>query len=488
MANVAYSDDAVPEDYSSLSTEAIRLALRSVTVPSASPRASLRNWGKTYFCKPAIVFEPENERDIRLIIELARREGTTVRACGAAHSPSDLACTSGYLLRTDKLNRVLQVDVQKNYVVVEAGISLHNLHERLQEHGLAMSNVGSISDQSLGGVITTATHGSGLDYAVIPNHVFELTLLVADGSRVSCSRDNRSDLFFATLSGLGTTGVVLTVKLGVEPAFNLRETRRMLDFNAGLEQFDSLASSGEHVRIWWFPRQRAWRVMGSSRTSEKPNVESSWFWNELIGFHLVQVLLFTGRYWSYLTALGSSLACWLMSRSDEVVDTSHKIFNLDCRYPQYTIEWAIPYENSKDCLRDLGDWLDREISSPHGIRPHFPIEIRFSKEDDIWLSPSYGRKTTWIGLVQYKPYNSPVPYRRYFQGFADIAQKYNGRPHWAKDHTFRSDGLRQLYPRFDDFMRLIKQVDPHGIFRNEYIRRHFFDDNQVGYRIFKERP
>jgi len=131
-----------------------------------------------------------------------------------------------------------------------------------------MSNVGSISDQSLGGVITTATHGSGIDYAVIPSQVLELTLLVADGSRISCSRDKCSDLFLATLSGLGTTGFVLAVKLAVEPAFKLREVRKMLDFDTSLCNLDSLASSAEHVRIWWFPQRRAWRVMGSSRTSE----------------------------------------------------------------------------------------------------------------------------------------------------------------------------------------------------------------------------
>lgn len=86
-----------------------------------------------------------------------------------------------------------------------------------------------------------------------------------------------------------------------------------------------------------------------------------------------------------------------------------------------------------------------------------------------------------------RPYNYPVPYRRYFQGFVDIMMKYDGRPHWAKDHSFRSEGLRGLYPRFDEFMKLIRRMDPHGIFRNEYVQRHFFDMN-VNPRIFKERP
>lgn len=155
---------------------------------------------------------------------------------------------------------------------MQAGISLSMLHQRLAQYGLAMSNVGSISDQSLGGVVTTATHGSGIDYAVIPSHVLSLTLLVADGSRVRCSRHERPDLFLATLSGLGTTGFVLTVQLSVEPAFKLREVREMLSFHTGLDRIDAIAQSAEHVRVWWYPQQHVWRVMASSRTDEVSDI------------------------------------------------------------------------------------------------------------------------------------------------------------------------------------------------------------------------
>ncbi|GJJ14003.1 hypothetical protein Clacol_008260 [Clathrus columnatus] len=251
-----------------ISTEELQRLLLPITLPPNHSRATFRNWGKTYRCAPRTVFIPENEEQCRFIIELAHRERTTVRACGAGHSPSDLACTSGYLLRTDKLDKVIEINVPENYVIAQAGISLHVLHERLREHGLAMSNVGSISDQSLGGVITTATHGSGVNYAVIPSHVLELTLLIADGSSVTCSLSERQDLFLATLSGLGTTGLVLNVKLSVEPAFNLHEIRNIVSFEDGLKQFESITNSAEHVRIWWFPRQRVWRVMASSRTNQ----------------------------------------------------------------------------------------------------------------------------------------------------------------------------------------------------------------------------
>jgi L-gulonolactone oxidase len=70
--------------------------------------------------------------------------------------------------------------------------------------------------------------------------------------------------------------------------------------------------------------------------------------------------------------------------------------------PQHTTEWAIPFANAPACLRALLDWMDAEAADPRGLRPHFPFEIRFSAADDIWLSPSYGQETCWIGIAQYK--------------------------------------------------------------------------------------
>ena len=105
--------------------------------------------------------------------------------------------------------------MEKRYITCEAGITLHALHEELGKHHLAMRNLGSISDQTLGGIVTTATHGSGMDHKVLSTYVLSLTLLTADGSRVTCSRSENADLFIATICGLGSTGIILVVQLEV---------------------------------------------------------------------------------------------------------------------------------------------------------------------------------------------------------------------------------------------------------------------------------
>jgi L-gulonolactone oxidase len=132
-------------------------------------------------------------------------------------------------------------------------MTLDKLHAHLDANGLAMSNVGSISDQTIGGVTTIATHGTGINFKVIPTYVISFVLLLANGVKVRCSREERQDLFLATLCGFGATGLVLTVQLRVESAFRLREVNEIVTFSNAISSLDALVTSSEHVRLWWFP-------------------------------------------------------------------------------------------------------------------------------------------------------------------------------------------------------------------------------------------
>ncbi|KAJ6521069.1 hypothetical protein DFH09DRAFT_1331428 [Mycena vulgaris] len=134
------------------------------------------------------------------------REGRVLRAAGVGHSPSDLACTNDFILRMMKMDKLLEVNQEKLYVVVQVGITLfpsrlirvpdldvcrirHTLtalHAALGQHDLAMRSLGSISGQTLGGIVATASHGSGIAYRDMSADVFALTLLFADGTRTTC--------------------------------------------------------------------------------------------------------------------------------------------------------------------------------------------------------------------------------------------------------------------------------------------------------------
>lgn len=158
--------------------------------------------------------------------------------------------------------------MEKRFVIAQAGITLNDLHAHLASYDLAMRNVGSISDQTLAGIVTTATHGTGITYGVMSTHILSLTLLLADGTRVECSRHEHADLFTATICGLGSTGLILSIQLEVEPAFRLREIQESLPFDEVVQNLDQLVYSAEHVRFWWFPAADSMRVSALDRTKE----------------------------------------------------------------------------------------------------------------------------------------------------------------------------------------------------------------------------
>lgn len=147
-------------------------------------------------------------------------------------------------------------------------MTLSALHAELAKHGLAMINLGSISDQTLAGVVATATHGTGIHLKVISTHVLALTLLLADGSIVRCSRTECSELFTASLCGLGATGLMLDITLEVGPAFRLKETQESVPFGNVVQNINMIANSAEHVRLWWFPQADIVRVSSANRTDE----------------------------------------------------------------------------------------------------------------------------------------------------------------------------------------------------------------------------
>jgi L-gulonolactone oxidase len=246
------------------------------------------------------------------------------------------------------LTKSLQVNVEKRYVVAEGGITLESLHEQLAAHGLAMRNVGSISDQTLAGVVATATHGSGLQYGVLSTDVLSLTLLLADGSRVQCSRQEKPDLFLASICGLGSTGLILNIRMEVEPLFRLKEIQESKSFDYVVANIDATVSSAEHVRLWWFPASDTIRISSMNRTTDVCCIQAcllqlltfplqpkqpagSWLWHSLLGFHVVQFLLFVGRFFLFMNTWTSRFACWLVSDDTVAVDDGYRIFNVDCR-------------------------------------------------------------------------------------------------------------------------------------------------------------
>ena len=86
----------------------------------------------------------------------------------------------------------------------------------------------------------------------------------------------------------------------------------------------------------------------------------------------------------------------------------------------------------------------------------FPVEVRFTAADDVWLSTAHGRDSAYIAVHQYHR----MEHRPYFDAFEAMARDAGGRPHWGKLHGRTRDDLQPEYARFDDFVAVRDRVDP----------------------------
>jgi L-gulonolactone oxidase len=135
---------------------------------------------------------------------------------------------------------------------------------------MALRNIGSISDQTIGGLISTASHGSGVTFPVISNHVRSITLaLPLPGIPiVRVTEQDDPDLFKASLCGLGATGLMLEIEIEIEEAFRLEERKEARGVMEVLDTLDDIKGSAEHVRVWWYPHGKGMVVGRANRTYE----------------------------------------------------------------------------------------------------------------------------------------------------------------------------------------------------------------------------
>lgn len=384
-----------------------------------------------------------------------------------------------------------QVDSTTSQVHVQGGMKLSALHLALTPHSLALSSLGSISDQTLAGALSTATHGSGVTFGNLSTSVtfLDLVLPLPGIPVVRVSEESDPELFKSALCGLGAVGVVVGVGLQCEKAFRLEEECWTIGLADFVDRWEEIAGSAEHVRCWWFPQVGEVKVSRMNRTTKvchclscrwrtanlsqdltpPPPIVKTWITETLVAKHFHALVLALTRYfpnllpyhahlmwalvhrpapieWSKVfrpvfpassasiegerTKLGAAMKdamgekestppLPILTKPTYRVDISNNIFNYDCGLrvlvssspsqltntpcsPQYTYEGAIPFSRTGECLLALEAWHTKELNDPKGLRSHFPVEIRFTEKDDIWLSPTYGMRGTYIGAIQYR--------------------------------------------------------------------------------------
>jgi L-gulono-1,4-lactone dehydrogenase len=423
------------------------------------------NWGRNQTCHPAEVAVPRDVDELRATLARSQASGTPVRAVGSGHSFTPVAVTDGVQVRLDHLTGITAVDLDAARVTVGAGTPLHVLNPALQALGLALPNLGDIDRQTLSGAISTGTHGSGLRRQGIAAAVSGLTLALADGSLLRCSARTEPEVFGAARVGLGALGVLTEVELQCVPAFRVHAREFSADLTDVLETVADDIESHDHVDMHWFPHTSRVLVKHNDDVGDDDPGRAlpSWRANlddDLLSNHFFELVNRVSTRWPHhVPRLAQVTARTLLDR--EFTDDSWKVFCSPRRVRFREMEYAVPLSSVGPVVTALRDWIDA-----HDVALPFPVELRFTGADDVWLSTAHERANAYVAVHQYHRMDDGGV----FAAFEAIAAEHSGRPHWGKLHSLGAERLRGLYPRFDEFRLVRDRLDPQRTFANAHLR------------------
>lgn len=428
------------------------------------PSAPWRNWGGNQRCNPEAIDEPASVEDVVELLRAARDANQTVKAVGAGHSFTDVACTNGRLVRLNRLNRVIDHDPVCQTITVEAGMRLFELNRELDQRGLALANLGDIDRQTIAGALATGTHGTGAELGGLATFVRELEIVTADGQVLRCSADEEPEIFHCARVSLGALGIITSYTLQCVPAFRLRMEERPYSIDEVVESFASTVAANEHVDGYWWPYADVCTLKRANRTDEPIQVRppfKQWRGDMLFGNYIYGTLVDIGRIRSSLVPRIMRWVAGGIGRSWKV-DQSPNVFCARRLVPFVEMEYAIPRDALTDALLRV-----RELVERGHLTVDMPVELRVAAADDIPLSMANGRATAYLAVHA----SAGRPYAQYFRGVEEIMDSYGGRPHWGKIHFQTAATLAPRYPQWERFRTLRAKLDPEGRFVNAYTER-----------------
>ena len=475
-------------------------------------RRTLRNHARTVSVDPLAIFQPTSCDEIVELVQRAEKEGVSVRAVGSRHSWSDVTLGPGYVLLPDGLARPLDPESHllrprddaspEQLVRVESGMRIRELNRWLdREHGLALSNMGGYDGQTVAGVISTSTHGSGLGFGPLSDFVRSVDLVAAGGRRYRVEPEHGptdpelwnpehpdwelvqdDDRFAAVRVGMGCLGVIYAVMLAVEPGYLLTEVRKLStweELRDGLHRGALLdPERNRHFELFLSPYARdsdgKHPCMVTTRdrlTDRLPPWWSSrrrrnWLAEFLSGLAPTgQVIRAVANLLPRATPKFMEMTLNGLS-DDEYTNKSYRVLNIGAAnsLPAYSAEIGVPVDDERRHVAAVDRII--EIADEHRrigeIFHTSPIALRFVASSDAHLSMMHGCDTMMIELIQLKGTRGGL---EVLEAYENALYAVDGRPHWGQVNTLT--GSHELVGSL--YEQLPRWLDAHATFNSSHV-------------------
>jgi decaprenylphospho-beta-D-ribofuranose 2-oxidase len=460
------------------------LSIRSSPQIDEQPLVPLHGWGRsgTSLARLARI---ESVADAVSALRTAQsKRGFVPRGLGRSYGDA-AQNAGGTALDLTSLNKILQVDAESEppTVTLQAGVSLDRLMRTLLPFGLWVPVLPGTRQVTIGGAIAADVHGKNHHtQGSFGNHVRSMDLLLADGDvRTVTPEGESSDLFWATVGGMGLTGAILgaTVVLQrTETAYFLVDTDRCSDVDDLMTRMTA-GDENYTYSVAWFDAVTRGKHMGRAVLTRGNKAQLSDLDAKLRRDPLRFVApqfgtipeIFPSGMVNKVTAKAFSEFWYRKApahRQGEIQNITQFFHPLDIvadwnrvygpsGFLQY--QFVVPFSEA-EVFRTC---LERIVTSGH--LSCLNVLKRFGPGNPAPLSFPMAGWTLTVDLA-------------IKDGLAALCDDLDelvisaaGRVYLAKDSRLSPQTFRRMYPRLDDFLTVRNAVDPDHLFTSDLARR-----------------
>jgi FAD/FMN-containing dehydrogenase len=396
---------------------------------------------------------------------------------------------NGRVLLSERVNRLLELDMEQGILRAEAGVTLAEILEVIVPKGWFLPVTPGTKFVSLGGCVAADVHGKNHHHeGSFGEHVLSLAMILADGNRINCSPSENAELFWASVGGMGLTGIIGEVTLKLTPiesaqmvvrqhaAINLEQLFKLLqdptlDDRYSVAWIDSLASGANMGRGVAMFGHHATQAEVEARLGRKYRTAKSGAGKhgsklnmpfDLPAWTLNNLSIGAFNSWYYRRE-GSKQEPFLSGYDPyfyplDAIGQWNRLYG-ERGFVQY--QCVIPETTAYDGIASLLQELTRSR------RPSFLAVLkRFGTQGRGMLSFPTAGYTLALDL--------PIRDAGLFTLLNQLDQivlQHGGRVYLAKDARLSPDTFRSMYPRYAEWLKVKSAIDPDNRFSSSLSRR-----------------
>lgn len=491
--------------------------------PTAEPPADDLVWTNSVGQQKSIPLKktkPQSLKELVEIVSSANKAKQRVRAVGSGHAFSDVASTEGAIL----VNPVLLTHVSAaetnllrgtagalKLVNIQAGITVQNLIEELDNRGLALINQGGYTGQTISGTISTGTHGSGITFGPLASFVRSLVLVsetgvvyqiepsngITDPTKFTGTIDGVSvvlkqdDEWFNTVQvAMGCIGIIYSITMEVVNAYSIKELRTSTTWEEVKKSLTPelwkhvppIISSVDHFELVLNPYASWFRTacIKVERTRLQGVVQAQGQRQDWLSAALEQAAIAHAPTFIHLlnkapfiSPLAIDSAIMSLKEKTPFIEKSFNVFTLGAANDLKAIALEL-HCDATQCVPVIDKLLKvfQEESRARNWYMAGPLGIRFVAPSDAFLAPEAGRMTCTIELDMLVGVETGVDLAREVKLAMCGDDRTSVRVHWGLDLDFvTAKDVRAWYPEFERWEAVYKQLNSTGMFNNKFTDR-----------------